>query len=68
MTRNISVLPDYSTNASIVTFRIPSSSTKDDNDILQIRTFPYHNDVGVAKVWEAGACLAEYIIYNPQLY
>jgi len=66
MTRSISVLPD-STNASIVTFRIPSSSTKDDNDILQIRTFPYHNDVGVAKVWEAGACLAEYIIYNPHI-
>lgn len=37
----------------------------DDDDIMQIRTYPYHNDVGVAKVWEAGACLAEYIIYNP---
>jgi predicted nicotinamide N-methyase len=36
----------------------------DDDDIIQIRTYPYHNDVGVAKVWEAGACLAEYIIYN----
>jgi len=47
-----------------------SPSTKyreddDDDDIIQIRTYPYHNDVGVAKVWEAGACLAEYIIYNP---
>ena len=36
-------------------------------DTLRIRTYPYHNDVGVAKVWEAGACLAEYIMYNPQL-
>jgi len=46
----------------------PSTNNKeddDDDDIIQIRTYPHHNDVGVAKVWEAGACLAEYIIYNP---
>lgn len=30
-------------------------------------TYPYHNDAGVAKVWEAGACLAEYIMHNPHL-
>ena len=74
-----SALPDPTTS-SLVTFRIPKSNSMksnvndaspstnndDDDDIIQIRTYPYHNDVGVAKVWEAGACLAEYIIYNPQ--
>ena len=45
----------------------PSTNNRgnEDDDIIQIRTYPYHNDVGVAKVWEAGACLAEYIICNP---
>ena len=74
-----STLPDP-TSLSLVTFRIPksnnmesnnedtspSTNNDDDDDTIQIRTYPYHNDVGVAKVWEAGACLAEYIIYNPQ--
>ena len=36
-------------------------------DFLRIRTYPHHNDVGVAKVWEAGACLAEYILQHPTL-
>ena len=73
-------LPDP-TSSSLVTFRIPksnnsmesndndtspSTNNKGNDDIIQIRTYPYHNDVGAAKVWEAGACLAEYIIYNPQ--
>ena len=62
-------LPDP-TNCSLVTFCIPQSASKDrakdDDDILQIRTYPHHNDVGIAKVWEAGACLAEYIISYPQ--
>ena len=65
-----SALPDP-TNCSLVTFCIPPSTNKErakdnDGDILQIRTYPYHNDVGIAKVWEAGACLAEYIISYPQ--
>ena len=50
-------------NASITT----QDSTTIETDILRIRTYPYHNDAGVAKVWEAGACLAEYIMYNPHL-
>ena len=29
--------------------------------------FPHHNDVGVRKVWEAGAALAEYLIERPEL-
>ena len=32
---------------------------------LFIRVFPEHNDVGVRKVWEAGACLAEFLIQFP---
>ena len=74
-----STLPDP-TSSSLVTFRIPksnnsmksnvndtspSTNNREDDDIIQIRTYPHHNDVGVAKVWEAGACLAEYIIFNP---
>lgn len=77
-----SSLPDP-TSSSIVTFRIPRSSNVNHNDhddatlqstnktdydsIVLIRTYPHHNDVGVAKVWEAGACLAEYLMHNPQL-
>mmetsp|Transcript_39607 Transcript_39607/g.69559 ORF Transcript_39607/g.69559 Transcript_39607/m.69559 type:complete len:263 (+) Transcript_39607:100-888(+) len=75
-----STLPDP-TCSCIATFRVPlannnndgeaqqqqkSTTNKTDDDILRIRTYPHHNDVGVAKVWEAGACLAEYLIDNPQ--
>ncbi|KAL9178608.1 hypothetical protein ACHAXT_001946 [Thalassiosira profunda] len=61
---------------SIVSFRIPRSNgakgeevpqPKVETDILHIRTYPRHNDVGVSKVWEAGACLAEYLMQNPRL-
>ncbi len=38
-----------------------------DDDLLRIRVYPHHNDVGVAKVWEAGACLAEYILCHPEV-
>jgi len=58
-----------SNSSMIINDNDTSTSTNnkedDDDDIIQIRTYPHHNDVGVAKVWEAGACLAEYIIYNP---
>ena len=30
-----------------------------------VRVYPHHNDVGVRRVWEAGACLAEYLIQHP---
>lgn len=62
-------LPDP-TLSCIANFRIPVSSNTEtmntDNDIVGIRTYPHHNDVGVAKLWEAGGCLAEYIMLNPQ--
>jgi|AntRauTorckE5430_2_1112549.scaffolds.fasta_scaffold06381_1 hypothetical protein len=35
--------------------------------IINIKVFPYHNDVGVRKVWEAGAALTEYLIERPEL-
>ena len=35
------------------------------HDLFRIRVYPHHNDVGVAKLWEAGACLAEYLIQHP---
>jgi len=34
------------------------------SSLLSIRVSPKHNDVGVRKVWEAGAALAEYLIYS----
>jgi len=32
---------------------------------LIFKIYPYHNDVGVRKIWEAGACLAEYLMEYP---
>jgi len=47
----------------------PNSQIDDsfDNLLLNMRIYPHHNDVGVAKVWEAGAALSEYIIHNPHV-
>ena len=33
-------------------------------DLLRLQVVPRHNNVAL-KVWEAGACLAEYLIQNP---
>ena len=43
--------------------------TNDDDDddeanIVGIKIYPHHNDVGVQKVWEAGATLSEFLIAN----
>jgi len=54
-----SVVPDPLESCH-VSFRIPTSQ-----DLLRLRVFPRHNDVAL-KVWEAGACLAEYLLQNPQ--
>lgn len=35
--------------------------------IIGIQIFPHHNDVGVRKVWEAGAALTEYLLKRPEL-
>jgi predicted nicotinamide N-methyase len=37
-----------------------------ESDFLQIRSFLHHNDVG-RKLWEAGACLSEYLIHYPEV-
>mmetsp|Transcript_17562 Transcript_17562/g.33305 ORF Transcript_17562/g.33305 Transcript_17562/m.33305 type:complete len:418 (+) Transcript_17562:48-1301(+) len=44
-----------------------TSSQDKDHPIIGIKIFPHHNDVGVRRVWEAGAALAEYLFENPQL-
>ena len=48
---------------------LPNSriDNNDDNPVLGIRIYPHHNDVGVAKVWEAGAALSEYILHDPHV-
>lgn len=44
-----------------------NNNTTNNTNLLQIQTYPHHNDVGVMKVWEAGACLAEYILQYPHV-
>lgn len=48
-----------------VSFRIPSDNDSTNDLPLRLRVFPRHNDVAL-KLWEAGACLAEYLLENPQ--
>lgn len=63
----ISNIPDP-TESCILTYPVPLGGkvhSQKKEDLLRIRAYPHHNDVGVAKVWEAGACLAEYILHNP---
>ncbi len=40
------------------------TNSEDHNNIVGIKIYPHHNDVGVQKVWEAGAALAEFLIAN----
>ena len=55
-----------------VSFQVPHNgnsrtctSSSPDEDIVGIQVYPHHNDVGIRKVWEAGACLAEFLIAHP---
>ena len=50
-------------STNICTFSPPDNK----NNIVGIRVYPHHNDVGIRKVWEAGACLAEFLIEHPAL-
>ena len=71
---NVSNMPDP-THSCIVAYLVPlidtcqsNTAMKQLNDgLLRIRIYPNHNDVGVCKVWEAGAALAEYVISNPKI-
>jgi len=60
-----------------VSFAIPSKfncdrfaesyiqSPQKNDSLIGIRVFPFHNDVGIRKVWEAGCCLAEFFLEYP---
>jgi hypothetical protein len=53
-----------------VSFSLPCATAGDqdkDDSIIGIKIFPHHNDVGVRRVWEAGAALAEYLLEKPDL-
>jgi hypothetical protein len=63
-------IPDP-TESCHVSYSFPEhimNADKDDeikeNKIVGIKIYPHHNDVGVRRVWEAGAALAEYLILN----
>mmetsp|Transcript_12507 Transcript_12507/g.18946 ORF Transcript_12507/g.18946 Transcript_12507/m.18946 type:complete len:586 (-) Transcript_12507:127-1884(-) len=42
-------------------------NNNNNNNIIGIKVYPHHNDVGVRKVWEAGAALAEFLLQRPHL-
>jgi predicted nicotinamide N-methyase len=55
-----------------VSFLLPENeytktSSSPGENIVGIRVYPHHNDVGLRKVWEAGACLAEFLLSQPDL-
>jgi hypothetical protein len=67
----ISNLPDPTSHCN-ARYDVPLATSSryqqnEDELKLTIRIYPQHNDVGVAKVWEAGAALAEFIIHNPTI-
>lgn len=53
-----------------LSFQIPTKHSADIKSnapsYLRIQVFPQHNDVAL-KLWEAGACLAEYFLAYPEL-
>lgn len=52
-----------------VSFAIPEAAQSPyiSDDIVGVRIYPHHNDVGIRKLWEAGGALAEYLIMHPEL-
>lgn len=51
-----------------VSFDVPilkNTNNHESRVIVAIKVFPHHNDVGVQKVWEAGATLAEFFLAHP---
>lgn len=52
----------------IATRNTTSPRIKEEEELLlKIRVYPQHNDVGMRRVWEAGACLAEFLWQHPHL-
>jgi len=43
----------------------PATTSAAPSTLLGIRVYPQHNDVGVSRIWEAGCCLAEYLLEYP---
>lgn len=52
-----------------ISFEIPQYGDEHivTENLVGTRVYPQNNDVGVRKLWEAGACLTEYLIRNPEL-
>ena len=48
-----------------VSYDIESELDPKQRNTISLLVYPQHNDVGVRKVWEAGACLAEFLIKYP---
>jgi len=44
-----------------------SSCSVISDNIVGVRVYPHHNDVGVRRLWEAGGALAEYLLTFPEL-
>ena len=38
-----------------------------DSNLVGIKVYPHHNDVGVRRIWEAAAALVEYVLQHPEL-
>jgi hypothetical protein len=47
-------------------FFCDNDTDEEKEEWLAIRVFPHHNQVGLQKVWEAGACLAEFVHQYPE--
>ena len=54
-------IPPDPLESCYVSFRFPGTGN---TDFVRFRLFPRHNDVAL-KLWEAGACLAEFLLWNP---
>ncbi|CAJ1917261.1 unnamed protein product [Cylindrotheca closterium] len=54
--------------SSYLSFYLPIEKKGEPQGIapIRIRQFPFHNDVSL-RLWEAGACLAEYFLVNKHL-
>lgn len=56
-----------STGNNVTDVYAKSDNGNTNSNIVGIKVYPHHNDVGVQRVWEAGAALAEYLIENVHL-
>lgn len=71
MNKEANTIPPDPLQSCYVSFRIPeiidrcnTNTNTNNTNLVRFRVFPRHNDVAL-KVWEAGACLAEFLLWNP---